>query len=300
MQIALAYAAVLLIWGTTPLALVWSASEFHYAFSAAVRMVAAGLLALPIVLWVNGRLPLDKRALRSYLAGSVGIFGSMLSVYWSSQYVPSGLIAVMFGCAPLLTAVVAVAMLGDRVTWAMWLGMFVSLLGLALIFSDQLSLAGQSVKGMAGLFVAVFLYALSSVLVKKVSAPVAPFQQTAGTLLISIPPYLLVFGLTGSAWPDEITQKTLLSVSYLVLVSSLLGFFLYYTVLKALSAGAVSLTMLVTPLIAMGLGALLNDEHFAPQTLAGAVCVCVGLLCYQWPFLQWQCRRLLHCRAPAD
>ena len=92
MRTALAYIGVLLIWGTTPLAIQWSSEGMSFLLSVSVRMSIAALLSLGVVLTLEKHLPYSLSALRSYAAGSLGVFGAMLCVYWAAHYVPSGLV----------------------------------------------------------------------------------------------------------------------------------------------------------------------------------------------------------------
>lgn len=281
MRIALAYTGILLIWGTTPLAIKWSSEGLGFLLSVSVRMVMAALVAVPLVLLLEQRLPLKRQALQSYLAGAIGVFGAMLAVYWSAQYIPSGLVSIMFGLAPLITGVLAFQLLNERLGWAQLAGVVVSLSGLVVVFSGELGLGSSAARGVLGLLVAVSLYSLSHVLVKRIQAEVTPFQQTTGTLLVSALGYLALVLVVGPATPEAVGERAWYCLLYLALVCSLLGFFLFFYVLRAMSAGAVSLVTLITPVIAVVLGVWLNDEHLSSKTLLGAGLIGLGLLCYQ-------------------
>ena len=66
---------------------------------------------------------------------------------------------------------------------------------------------------------------------------------------------------------------------------SLLGFYAYFTVLQKMSASNVTLVTLVTPIIALILGAWLNDEQVTDKLILGATAVLLGLSLYHFGHL---------------
>ena len=72
MSVPVAYIGIILIWSTTPLAIQWSGDGVGYLFGITSRMILGVVVGL-------------------------GLFFAMTSVYWSSQFIPSGWISVLFG-----------------------------------------------------------------------------------------------------------------------------------------------------------------------------------------------------------
>lgn len=291
MKTALAYIGVLLIWGTTPLAIQWSSEGMSFLLSVSIRMSIAAVLSLLVVLLIEKRLPHSLSALRSYAAGSLGVFGAMLCVYWAAQHVPSGLVSILFGIAPVFTGVQAYYLLGEDFGARKMLGLLLSLLGLLVVFADSLQDGIFSAYAVLALLFSALLFSLCNVLVKKIAAPVSPLQQTAGTLLMSAAAYVTLSLIARVQWPADISLKAGISLAYLAAICSVLGFFLFFYVLKATSAGAVALITLVSPLIALSLGMLLNGEVFGVALLAGGACIALGLITYQWPNIVSLCRQ---------
>ena len=75
------------------------------------------------------------------------------------------------------------------------------------------------------------------------------------------------------------------SVLYLGVFGSLIGFYAYFTVLQKLSASNVTLITLITPVIALSLGALLNGETLNEKLIFGAFMVLLGLSIYHFGHL---------------
>lgn len=75
MSVPAAFIGVVLIWGTTPLAIQWSSQGSGFLFGVAARMVLGVLVCLALVLVLGRRLGWERPALRTYLAGGIGLCG---------------------------------------------------------------------------------------------------------------------------------------------------------------------------------------------------------------------------------
>jgi drug/metabolite transporter (DMT)-like permease len=285
MSVPAAYLTVILIWSTTPLAIKWSAQGASFAFAVASRMaIGFAVATILLVLWRIG-LPLHRRARASYLASGLGLFGAMTMTYWGAQYIPSGLVSVLFGLSPLITGLMAIFWLEeDALTPAKVAGMLFGLAGLAIIFGDSGEMGGaHALAGVAALLAAVTVYSASLVWVKRIGDDSPPLATTAGSLAVSLPLFGLVWWLMDGRIPAALPVKTEAAIVYLGVFGSVLGFALYYYVIKHMEAGRVSLITLVTPVLALLLGSLLNDEVVSLRVWIGTAGIGLGLSLHQWP-----------------
>lgn len=284
MSIPLAYLTIIVIWSTTPLAIQWSATGTGFAFAVMARM-AIGLGLAGVILALQGKgLPLHRSARQSYLVGGLGTFGAMLATYWGAQYIHSGLVSVLFGLTPLMTSVFAALWLGESALRpAKLLGIACGLAGLALIFASGHDLAGsRAVVGIAALLVAVLIYSASLVGVKRIGDHSPPLATTAGTLLVAMPLFVLAWWLADGCLPATVPTRAGAAIVYLGAFGSVLGFALYYYVIKHMEAGKVSLITLVTPVLALLLGHLANGEAVESRVWTGAILISLGLALHQW------------------
>jgi len=77
-------------------------------------------------------------------------------------------------------------------------------------------------------------------------------------------------------------QRALVATVYLGVVGSVLGFMLYFYMIKHMEAGRVALITLITPVMALLLGHLLNNEVVLPQVWFGAAFILLGLGLHRW------------------
>lgn len=281
MSVPAAYLGVILIWSSTPLAIKWSGQEVGFLFGVTARMSLGALVGLAILLALRQSLPLDRAALRVYAAAAVNLFGGLICVYWAAQYIPSGIISVIYGLMPLLTCVMAVVWLKESLTWNMLCGLALGVAGLSWVFVSDLS-AGDGAYGLMAVVLAVVLQSYSGIAVKKYATDLSPLAVTVGGVLFSLPGYLILWWWFGGPWPQEIPTYVLGSIAYLGVFGSVLGFFLYFYVLRHGSAVTAALITLVTPVTALMLGSLFNGEPVTAQTLLGASLILFGLVVYHW------------------
>jgi drug/metabolite transporter (DMT)-like permease len=283
MSVPAAFLGVILIWATTPLAIQWSSEGGGFLFGVAARMWLGALFCLAFMGLFSVPLRRDRAALRTYLAAGLGIFGAMSCVYWSAQFIPSGLISVLYGLTPMVTGLLAALWLQERAfSPAHSVGMLLGFGGLLVIFGQGLVDKHVAVPGMLGVLLSVLLHSTSSVWVKRIGAGVPALAVTGGGLLVAAPLYLLTWlALDGHA-PSHLTARAGCAILYLSLMGSVVGFVMFYYLLKQVTASRVALITLVTPVIALGLGQTLNGEHIAPRIWIGTALILAGLVVHQW------------------
>ena len=78
-------------------------------------------------------------------------------------------------------------------------------------------------------------------------------------------------------WPVAPPTRAIGAVLWLGLMGTVFGFLLWYYALKHMAATRVALITLVTPVTALMLGHLINDERLTPSLWLGALLVLVGI-----------------------
>ncbi|MDH3354923.1 MAG: DMT family transporter [Chromatiales bacterium] len=285
MSVPAAYLGVILIWSTTPLAIQWSGADGHYLFGLMARM-AIGLFVTLGLLSIMGRvIPRHKSALWSYMVAGCGLFIAMSSTYWGAQHIPSGLISVIFGLSPVLTALMSTFWLNEkRLSIVRMFAIMISLSGLGIIFLFNQSQDSIALYGIAALLFAVTVHSASSVWIKRINnsaIPLSPLALNGGSLLVAAPLFAVSWLLLGDSVPAVFDERVLWAIIYLGVIGSALGFVLYYYILHHLSATVISMITLVTPVIALWLGSTFNNETLGSNALIGTGTIMMGLLLFQ-------------------
>ena len=283
MSLPAAFVSVILIWSTTPLAIKWSALGVGFSFAVFSRMAIGTLLCGLLLVLMRVRFPLHRRARTGYLASGLSMFGAMMLTYWSAQFVSSGMISVLFGLSPLLTSMGAALWLKEEaITPSKVAGMLLGLAGLGLVFSGGLGLGEGAAMGMLALFVAVLLQSLGLVWIKRIDDDSPPLAITLGSLIVALPLFFLTWWLADGHWPAALPERALEATLYLGVFGSVLGFALYYYMIKHMEAGRVALITLITPVMALLLGHGLNNEVVLPHVWFGTASILLGLCMHRW------------------
>lgn len=283
MSVPAAFLGVVLIWSTTPLAIQWSSEGWGYLFGISGRMILGALVCAILLQILKPGLPWHREARRTYIAAGVAIYGAMLSVYWGAQFIPSGLIAVLYGLNPLLTGLVAAAILGEKsFTPGKLVGMALGFGGLVSIFASDIMFAGDAWMGVMAVLFSVILHSLSGVWVKHIGSGLPGLTVTSGGLFVVAPLFLLTWFIFDGHVPERIPVQAGMAMLYLGVFGSALGFTLYFYLLKKLEANRVSLITLLTPVLALMLGQAFNGEVVSAEVLFGSSLIILGLLMHLW------------------
>lgn len=284
MSVPAAYITVILIWTTTPLAVKWSGEGPGFLLGALGRMGLAAVVCALLLALLRVPFAWHRAARRAYVAASIAVYGAMLCVYWAAQHVPSGLISVLFGLTPLVTAAFERWLLDQRAfNGAKLGGTLLGIAGLIVIFGGATELGPRAIEGMGVLVLGVLINAFSMVLLKRYNEALAPLAVATGSLVIGAALLLLTWIALGATLPAApVPTRAVASIVYLGLVGSVLGFPLFYYLLKRTPASAVALLMLITPVTALLLGNAANHEPITASVWAGTALVLAGLGLHQW------------------
>lgn len=283
MSVPAAYLGVVLIWSTTPLAIQWSSAGWGYLFGLAGRMALGALVCIVLLQLLKPGLPWHRAARHTYLVAGISIYGAMLSVYWGAQYVPSGLIAVFYGLSPLITGLIAALWLReDSLSPGKILGVVFGIGGLLSIFASEVMAQDKTWLGVAAILFSVCLHSLSAVWIKHLDSQLPGLTVTSGGLFVTVPLFLLTWLVYDGSLPQQIPLRSGMAMVYLGVFGSALGFTLYFYLLSKLAASRVALITLMTPVLALLLGQLLNHEAIPLKVWIGSGLIVCGLGLHVW------------------
>ncbi len=275
---AVAFAVCTLIWGTTWLAIKVGYGGLDAVWGASLRFLLASVLVVPLIVARRHPPPMGRRQVGVVLFVGLVLFGfDYGAIYWGEQYIPSGLTAILFATMPLFVAVVNRAVLpGERITPQHVAGILVGLVGLGLIFSDEIGFSPDTAAPMLAIVVAAAAAASSSVVVRRWGRDLEPLVLNAGAMFVgavALAGASLALGET-PALPS--TRGAWIALLYLVAFGSILGFLLYWDLLKMWGANRAALVVILTPVVAVVTGLAVGERLNAWQW-AGSATVLAGV-----------------------
>ena len=277
------YALLVLIWAATPLAIVWSVAEVHPMWVLIIRYFGASLIALALLKIMRDPLPFDAVSMKSYLAGSLNLIGAQLFIYLAANYLTSGLMALIFGLSPLIAGLIGhVILKTHKLVWLQWLGMAVAVSGLTFVFADSAE-SNVNPWGVVLMIISMISYISSIFWVKQINAPLKPMSQATGSLIVSALGSLALIPFIWQHFPTQIpSTNAIIGFVFTMILSSIVAMLCYFWLIRRLAASTVSLSNVMTPVIALVLGATLNNEHISSNAFVGIVIVMFGIVMYFW------------------
>lgn len=247
----------------------------------ASRFALAGLLCLGLARWRGeGGLP-APRAMAAFAL--LGLFNNAiyLGLSWSGMtLVSSGFAAVLISANPLLTALVAGPVLGERMTGRKMLGLLLGLAGVALVLRSRLG-AGPGAEDVGGTLLVLggLLSLVTGTILYKRLAPrgVGPWTgnglQALAAGLALFPASLLIEDWSGA----RLTETVILAQVWMVLAVSVGGYMLWFRLLARHSATAASSLHFLMPPLGLGFGWLLAGESVPALDLLGILPIAIGI-----------------------
>ena len=277
------YTVLVLIWAATPLAIVWSVADIHPMWVLVIRYFGATLIALCLLMLMRDPLPFDTVSLKSYVAGSLNLIGAQLFIYLAAHYLTSGLMALIFGFSPLIAGLIGHVILKNHKLIAIqWFGMAIAIAGLSYVFADSADSKVNPI-GIVLMLISMLSYISSIFWVKQINAPLKPMSQATGSLLVSALGSMLMIPFIWQDFPTQMpSQNAMMGFVFTMTMSSIVAMLCYFWLIKRLAASTVSLSNVITPVLALILGATLNHEQISAHAFGGVVVVMAGIGMYFW------------------
>ena len=281
MKARLVWLILCVIWGSTWLFIKLGLENLPPITFAGIRFVIACAILFLVVRVRGIALPDNKRDWG--LLALTGVMSFTLNyglVFWGEQYISSGLAAVLQATLPAFGLVIAHFHLpGERMTWSKIFGVVLGFLGVTVVFSNQLTIAGgKAFAGSVALVLSALFAAYSNVLVKAYGRKLEPAILSGGQMFFGLIPLLLIgIPLEGNPLRFHWTPLAVVALLYLAVVGSVIAFMLYYWLVRHVDVTKTMLISLVTPVVAVVLGMVVLGEDLSWRTIAGGIMIMVGV-----------------------
>ncbi len=261
-------------------------------------LLAALMRSLPTgLVLIIGTRPPDRRWLLRFAVLSVLYASGLFPLLFIAAYLlPGGVAAVINSLSPLLVVVLSVPLLGARIQAVQVFAGFLGVAGVAmLVLRSDARLDPIGLLAMTG---AATMMGVATVLTKRWGRPpgMSSLGMTGWTFLLAgltlLPITLIVEGL-----PRELTARNVGGLVYLVLISGILAYALWFWGLQYLTASAVTFLSLLNPVVAAVLGWAVLDQRLNALQLLGALIVLISVVLGQ-PAAYERLRRARRRRSP--
>ncbi len=273
-----------LIWGTTWFFIKIGLDNLPPISFAAARFILA-VFILAFIIYFR-KIPLPKTRAEWKLIALTGVLQFSINyslVFWSEQYISSGLAAVLQAMITVFGLVLAWIFLpNERITWIKVFAVLLGMTGVATIFIEQLQINSTlAFAGCAAIVVGAYAAAQASILIKARGANLHPAAMLFGQMSIGVVP-IIIYALLKEGNPVNFnwTPRAVFSVFYLSVLGTIAAFWLYYYLLSKIESTKAMTISLVTPLVAVLVGRIFLGETLPPQTVLGGILILssIGLI----------------------
>jgi drug/metabolite transporter (DMT)-like permease len=282
-SLALAFATLYVVWGSTYLAIRIAVVSWPPLLMAAVRFAVAGggLYAFLRARGVAG--PSWRGWGASLLVGGLLLAAGNGVVCWSEQWLPSGEASLIIATTPLWMTLLPWAAGGAPAPRPLvFLGVAAGLVGVATLLGAKVgghagAVGSARIMGARmGVLIAALSWSVGSLWSRRLPLP-GNLGMAAAAEMLAASPILLIAGAARGEWHrldiHSVTRSAWLAVGYLITFGSLAGFGSYVYLLKHTSPARTSTYAFVNPLVAVALGTVFARETFGPRMMVAAALI---------------------------
>lgn len=274
--------------------LIWS---FHFTsiklvqdqvgpyFTVWAPMVLATVFLLPYVIkdFRKGKKKI-KDVLIFVQLGALGAFPSQVLMTYGTQYSLASNSAILVLALPVITAVFAFFILGEKMNRLRWISFGIAIIGVLLCSTDDIKNMDLSSKYALGnllIFLAIIGNGYYNVGCKKIAEQYTEMEMVFYTylvLVIMLTPLVLHYEPEMFAKVPLFTTKTWLGMASLTLFHNFLSMLLFFKVLKYLDATQVALSNYMITFLALPISTIFLGETLKVPAIIGGVLVLISTL----------------------
>ncbi len=274
-KLALAFAAIYLVWGSTYLAIRYAVETIPPLVAAGIRHTIAGGILLA---WAcaRGYRPRREHWIAGAIVGALFFLVGHGTLHWAEQHVASGLAALLIATEPMFILVLAWASGQQKISRLSALGLVFGVAGVAILTGVELSTKAASLLGIAAVLTGSLAWAAGVVISPKVRLPTDALARTAVPLVCGAIMLLIAAGATGEFYAlhwSAVSLRSVLGLAYLIVFGSIVAFTAYTWLLQRCPPALVATHTYANPVVAVLLGWLLASEPLTARVALASVAI---------------------------
>jgi drug/metabolite transporter (DMT)-like permease len=272
-----------IIWSSGFVVAKYAFQNSDVIFFLSIRLILASAILALITKAMGQSLRLSRRDLLASLLIGIALHAFYLGGVWQAiaEGSPAGIASVITSLQPVLVSLIAVRLLGERLTRNQVIGLFLGLFGVMMVLEPAFARAGE----MTVLALILLLFALSgstsaTLMQKKIGHSIPLLAGTTYQFLIA-GVVLGLFSLATGKTMMEWNMESSLAMAWAIIVTSLIAvLMLLWMLTKGSAARVSSLLYLVPPMTAIQ-ALILFGEKLNPQAIIGIAMTALGVALVQ-------------------
>lgn len=263
------------IWGGSFLFMRIAAPEFGPQALILIRVGVAALVLAPILVVSSQRDELRKRWREFLILGFTAASFPFCMLALATMSLEAGFTSLLNATTPICTAIVGVLWYGSRFRKAQYAGLFIGLLGVAVLSYDRMSFKeGGDGWAIIAALIAPISYGMAGNYTRHQFQDLPPKFVAAGSTFAAT---LLILPLGIWSWPESNpSSKSWICALLLAVLCTAIAYLLFFKIISSASAMATSTVTFLVPISAIVWGFLALDERLTPQVVAGMLITFFG------------------------
>jgi len=280
---ALLYFVVLLAWGSSWFAISFQLGDVAPQVSIVWRFLLASIILFAWCYLRDLKLSFPWRDHLSWLLLGFFLFCvNYICAYFGTFYLASGLVCLIFSTLTLFTVFNGFVFFKKPIRLPILIGAVVGIVGLSVIFSNEISSADWSlesgvVKGFLWMLLATFFASIGMLLSGQFQARKMPLvQSNAFSMLYGSLILVFYIAVSDVSFSFNTSYSYVISLVYLALIASVIGFGVYLKLVGNIGADKASYVNIFTPTIALLLSTLFENYEWSWVGLIGVLLIIIG------------------------
>lgn len=272
---------VVMIWGTTWIAIYWQLGTVPPLASVFYRFVIAALLLLPILKLFNKVQPVTRTDHYFFVLQGCFLFSfNFICFYIATQYIVSGLASVIFSTATLFNAANNRWFWGEKPETRTYIAGALGVTGLTFLFWHELVSGTWSLDTLRGLALGLFgtyLFSLGNMVsIRNSKNNLQPLTTIGYSMIYGA--IILAITMTATQTPAIWDPRPLYigSLLYLAIPGSILAFTVYLTLVQRIGANKAAYATVMFPVVALTLSSIFEGYIWQFLSIVGLALVLLG------------------------
>lgn len=280
------YITAVFIWGASWIAIHWQGGDVSALVSVFYRFLIAAMFFLPGLFLLSvlkkKKWQLTTRHDHAFfcLQGLCLFSLNFICFYMASDYIVSGLIAVVFAMATLFNAVNQWIFWRKKPSMSIYIASVLGLLGLVLLLWHQLLSAQNFQNVIYGVLLSMtgtYLFSLGNMIsMRHTREGVQVWTSNAYGMIYGVGILFLVIQLLGVEWRWDSRPIYVGSLFYLAILGSIVGFTVYLSLVARIGANKAAYTTVLFPVVALTISTFAEGYQWDVFAVAGLLLVMLG------------------------
>jgi len=275
------YGITILIWGSSWIMIKFQVEVVSASISVFYRFLLAAIILQCLCLIKRQK---SVYALREYIFIAIQGFCLFAVNYWlfylSAEYLSSGLMALIFSTIVVMNMINGRIWFGTPINLKMVFGAMMGISGLTLVFWPEIQWEDSNYnmfKGLIFAFVATYFSSLGNIVsVRNQKKGIPVFYSNAYAMTFGCLTMLMITMITNEPWNFSWNPQFLLSLVFLSVFASVVGFWCYLTLLGRVGADRGAYATLIFPIVALSISTVFEGYQWSLIAISGVVLILLG------------------------